>query len=202
MSQNYATPLGMTEVVYEIKKSRFIARLTKAADRNEAMEFLARAKQDYSDARHHCWAYLLGPHQQPKSLAMSDDGEPSGTAGKPILNVMQHKEVGDVVLVVIRYFGGIKLGAGGLVRAYSHAAQLAYEEVVTETKVHFIEFYLRCDFSDEQAMRHWLKLHEGRIQSTEYSESVMLLIALEEKFEQELSVFLGAYKNSNLKRID
>jgi len=202
MNHNYATPLGMTEVVYEIKKSRFIARLAKAADRHEAMAFLALAKQDYSDARHHCWAYLLGPFQQPKSLAMSDDGEPNGTAGKPILNVMQHKEVGDVVLVVIRYFGGIKLGAGGLVRAYSHAAQLAYNEAKTEINVHLTEYCLRCEFSDEQAIRHWLKRHEGRIKSTQYSENVVLLIALEAKFEEALTVFLGSYKNSKFKRVD
>jgi len=202
MNHNYATPLGMTEVVYEIKKSRFIARLARAADRDEAMAFLALAKHDYSDARHHCWAYLLGPYQQPKSLAMSDDGEPSGTAGKPILNVMQHKEVGDVVLIVIRYFGGIKLGAGGLVRAYSQAAQRVYEEVMTETNVHLIEYCVMCDFSDEQAIRHWLKLHEGRIKNTQYSENVILLIALEAKFEDGLKVFLGSYKNSKLKLAD
>jgi len=202
MSRNYATPVGMAEVLYEIKKSRFIARLAKAADRDAAMAFLALAKQDYPDARHHCWAYILGSHQQPTSLAMSDGGEPSGTAGKPILNVMQHKEVGDVVLVVIRYFGGIKLGAGGLVRAYSHSAQQVYEEVVTETNIHRVEYDLRCEFSDEQSMRHWLKLHEGVIQDTQYSERVTLLIALEEKFEGALREYIGSYKYSILKRVD
>jgi len=198
MAQSYAVPEGTTEVVYEIKKSRFIARLCKAEDREQAMAFLAKAKQDYPDARHHCWAYLIGPPKQPTLAAMSDDGEPSGTAGKPILNVMQHKDVGDAVLVVIRYFGGIKLGAGGLVRAYSQAAQQAYDEANTRLQVQLDEFKIECEFGDEQHIRHWLSQHAGQVIESAYTQKVCLTIALDEQALPTLKGYLGAFKSANI----
>mgnify|MGYP000671529561 CR=1 FL=1 len=198
MSQSYYTPDGSTEVVYEIKKSKFIARLCLATDRAHAMTVLAQTKQDYPDARHHCWAYLIGSPTSPKLVAMSDDGEPSGTAGKPILNVMQHKEVGDVMLVVTRYFGGIKLGAGGLVRAYSQAVQQAYDQAPTQLQIQLEEHSLNCDFSDEQSIRHWLNLHDGEVHNATYTQHVNLSIALNEKDLPELNKFIGAFKNAHL----
>lgn len=196
MSQSYYTPNGSTEVVYEIKKSKFIARLCLASNRAEAMSVLEHAKQDYPDARHHCWAYLIGSPNKPKLIARSDDGEPSGTAGKPILNVMQHKAVGDVMLVVTRYFGGIKLGAGGLVRAYSQAAQQVYDQAPTRLQVLLEGYRLICDFSDEQHIRHWLSRHEGAMLNATYTQHVTLNIALNEKYLPELRSFLGAFKNT------
>jgi uncharacterized YigZ family protein len=199
MAQSYAIPVGTTEVVYEIKKSRFIARLCLAEDRAQALSVLAQAKQDYPDARHHCWAYMVGPPEQPAMAAMSDDGEPSGTAGKPILNVVQHKDLGDVMLVVIRYFGGIKLGAGGLVRAYSQAAQQAYDQAVTEMKIQLDKYTLACDFSDEQAMRHWLNQRNGQILAVHYSQQVSLSIALDSQYYAELQAYLGAFSSASIK---
>jgi len=198
MSQSYYIPDGSTEVMYEIKKSKFIARLCLAVDRAQAMSVLEQAKQDYPDARHHCWAYLIGSPKSPTLIAMSDDGEPSGTAGKPILNVMQHKEVGDVMLVVTRYFGGVKLGAGGLVRAYSQAAQQAYDQTPTHLQEQLEEHYINCDFSDEQSIRHWLSLHDGEVHNATYTQHVTLNIALNEKDLPELSNFIGAFKNAHL----
>lgn len=198
MSQNYSIPSACTEIIYEIKKSKFIARLCFAADRNQAQEVLKQAKCDYPDARHHCWAYLIGPPENPHLIAMSDDGEPSGTAGKPILNVMQHKEVGDVMLVVSRYFGGIKLGAGGLVRAYSQAAQHAYEQAPTHTKIHLNGYQISCQFADEQSIRHWLEQHQGKVTDVHYSHQVNLQITLAQKHVQTLQTYLGNVKQSQL----
>jgi len=198
MSSSYFIPDGSTEVLYEVKKSKFITRLCYAKDRAQAMTVLAQAKQDYPDARHHCWAYLIGSPTAPKLIAMSDDGEPSGTAGKPILNVMQHKEIGDVMLVVIRYFGGIKLGAGGLVRAYSHATQHAYDQASTQLQIQLEKHGLYCIFSDEHTIRHWLSLHDGEILNATYTQHVTLNIALKEKDVTALRKFLGAFKNSQL----
>jgi len=112
MSYHIAT--SVFEAQYTVKKSRFIARVVPIGSREDALAAVAVAKRDYPDARHHCWAYLLGEPGDARSAGMSDDGEPAGTAGKPILNVLQHGKFGDVLVVVIRYFGGIKLGAGGL----------------------------------------------------------------------------------------
>ena len=196
----YLTPIASTETEYQIKKSRFIARLVLAHDRTEAMYALAQAKRDYPDARHHCWAYVFGPPESPKSVAMSDDGEPSGTAGKPILNVMQHKDIGDAMLVVIRYFGGIKLGAGGLVRAYSQAAQLIYEKAPTQIHLVLEHYQIGCDFADEQNLRHWLKQHEGQIVDLSYraegSQQVCLYISLAAEHFQALIHYLGGIKNA------
>jgi len=162
------------ETEYEVKKSRFIARLNKVESREQAMDVLTQARNDYPDARHHCWAYIIGNPHNPKLVAMSDDGEPSGTAGKPILNVMQHKPISDVMIVVIRYFGGIKLGAGGLVRAYSQAAQQAYDEAEFEEHIIKQSLTIRCPFQLEQNLRHWLSQHQGEVVTNEYGEQVQL----------------------------
>jgi uncharacterized YigZ family protein len=198
MSLAYAIPDGTTEVCYEIKKSRFIARLSFATDREQAMQALEQAKHDFPDARHHCWAYQIGSPSSPDLVAMSDDGEPSGTAGKPILNVIQHKEVGDIMLIVIRYFGGIKLGAGGLVRAYSHAAQMGFDVMKTKKYVELDEFSLVCDFQDEQTIRHWLTSYESDIRSVEYTEQVTMHIAMDGQYEEELVLFLASLKKAYL----
>lgn len=196
MTKNYQIPAAAIETEYEVKKSRFIARLSLASTREEAMLALEKARQDYPDARHHCWAYLLGAPSRPISAAMSDDGEPSGTAGKPILNVMQHKDVGDSVVIVIRYFGGIKLGAGGLVRAYSAAAQQAYDELTTETKVFLDELIVQCGFSEEQSIRHWLSMREGLIRESSYAEKVRLTIGLSEQHIEEFKTFIANLKEA------
>lgn len=176
--KKYLVPRMSIEQTYEVKKSRFIARIDYASNREQALSILDKSKIDYPDARHHCWAYLIGDPKAPKTIAASDDGEPSGTAGKPILNVLQHKNVGDLMLVVIRYFGGVKLGAGGLVRAYSSAAQLAMDHLSTKEYNEIIVLDVITNFSSEQLLRHWLNLHDGRVLSVAYSHQVNLTIEL------------------------
>lgn len=141
------------------------------------MTFLADIKYRYPDARHHCWAYMLGSPTQPTSAAMSDDGEPSGTAGKPILNVLQHKPIGDIMMVVTRYFGGVKLGAGGLVRAYSAAAQQTMETLPVKTRVPLETRQVCTDFAHEQFLRHWVSTVSGDVVACKYSHEVTLTLA-------------------------
>jgi len=181
------------EVEFEVKKSRFITRAYPAANREEAMAGLAQARKDYPDARHHCWAYLIGNPHSPTTLAMSDDGEPSGTAGKPILNVLQHKYVGDVMLVVIRYFGGIKLGAGGLVRAYSAAAQQVMEALPVKTLVPMHSQALTGDYAFEQPLRHWLGGHAGQIDSVNYETEVRFNVQLQLDSRADFEAFCAAH---------
>lgn len=173
-SESYQVPLAGEDVVYETKKSRFIARVAHITNKEDARAFVELAKQNYPDARHHCWAYQIGSPQSPSSAAMSDDGEPSGTAGKPILNVLQHKDIGDIMIVVTRYFGGIKLGAGGLVRAYSNAAQLAIEHLKTKKEIATIPISVQCDFAQEQTVRHWLSLILSQNLQADYQQQVVL----------------------------
>lgn len=177
-NHSYRIPLPTEEVVYEIKKSRFIARVGNISNKAAAKIFLDQSKLDYPDARHHCWAYQFGPPQSPISAAMSDDGEPSGTAGKPILNVLQHKDIGDIMIVIIRYFGGIKLGAGGLVRAYSSATQLAIDHLPTELRIAKTRVNIHCDFGQEQPIRHRLAQCDASDISAEYLEQVTLVADL------------------------
>ena len=191
--QKYFVPHAFIEHIYEVKKSRFIARIDYASNREQALRILEQAKVDYPDARHYCWAYLIGDPKAPKTIAASDDGEPSGTAGKPILNVLQHKNVGDLILVVIRYFGGIKLGAGGLVRAYSSAAQLAMDHLSIKEYNEMLILGVSTDFATEQLLRHWLTLHDGRVLLVNYSHHVNLTIELKCEDLAELKQYFSNY---------
>jgi len=150
----YPVPAKQVETLYEIKKSKFIACAGFANSRESAMALLDSVKQRYPDARHHCWAYVFGNPNSPSSAAMADDGEPSGTAGKPILNVLQHKDIGDIMIIVTRYFGGIKLGASGLVRAYSAAAQQAIDALEVRQEIKLEPLSVDIDFKHEQFVRH------------------------------------------------
>ncbi|MDH5545763.1 MAG: YigZ family protein [Gammaproteobacteria bacterium] len=180
MKPSYYTPKSFLETSIEVKKSRFIARAAKVRDKAEAKTFIDQARRDFPDARHHCWAYLLGNPHAACSAAMNDDGEPGGTAGKPILNVIQHKHIGDIMVVVIRYFGGIKLGAGGLVRAYSSAAEAVVSGLALEEHRARVELQLYADFQQEQFVRHLLSGVNGEVLATHYGEGVEIHISIEE----------------------
>ena len=185
----YRIPANPAETEIVVKKSRFIARAKKANERQEALAFVAQARQDFPDARHHCWAYVLGNPASAASAAMNDAGEPSGTAGRPILNVIQHKGIGDVIVVVVRYFGGIKLGAGGLVRAYSGAAESVMSVLPVTQAVPLERVKLVMNFSQEQLFRHWASGHEAIIQQVIYDEHVNMHIDLPKTLTAPLSDF-------------
>ena len=190
----FLTPCGIAQIEHEVKKSRFIARASGVSSREDAMVFLSDVKTDFSDARHHCWAYLLGDPKSAVSAAMNDAGEPSGTAGRPILNVLEHKAVGNVMVIVVRYFGGIKLGAGGLVRAYSASAQKVMEELPIKMMVTQKLYTLVFDFRDEQPVRYLLKSLKGELKSIQYSEHVTMIVAIPESSDVEFNDFVSAKK--------
>ena len=194
LKEPYSIPAGPVVNCFEIKKSKFIARVAHVSDRPMAMESLAQAKLDYPDARHHCWAYLIGPPTQPISAAFSDDGEPSGTAGKPILNVLNHRGIGDIQVVVIRYFGGIKLGAGGLVRAYSSATQQAIELLVTKVLVPKIALTICCEYAFEPELRRFIEALQGTIISTDYDMGLALHVAIPAAEQSALQAFVAGRK--------
>ncbi|MEA1989478.1 MAG: YigZ family protein [Pseudomonadota bacterium] len=175
---SYPIPSQQAVAEIEIKKSRFIAYARGIDSRAEGMAWLDDMKIQYPDARHHCWAYLIGNPSCATNAGMGDDGEPSGTAGKPILNVLNHKGIGDVMIIVVRYFGGIKLGAGGLTRAYGQAAQAVMEVLPTEQQIELDVLSVTCDFSLEQSVRHWLSLVDGSIESVDYAQKVTMLLSL------------------------
>ncbi len=126
MSDIFYTIEKEGEAQYKEKMSRFLAFARKVKDADAAKAIVKSFQNEYHDARHVCWAYMLGPER--KEWQLNDNGEPSGTAGKPILGQINSKELTDVLVVVVRYFGGIKLGTPGLIAAYREAARLALEE--------------------------------------------------------------------------
>lgn len=206
MIKDYPVPAGFLERETEVKKSRFIARVAPVGSRGEVKSWIDQAHSDHPDARHICWAYQIGRPGAAAEAAMNDDGEPSGTAGKPILSVIQHKDMGDVLVMVIRYFGGIKLGAGGLVRAYAGAAESVLAEVdrVIQKPLEFV--YVTMGFADEQPLRHWCEGHDGAIASVEYGARVTATVELAVEEHDELKAFcdsrgLGMFTKSEREEV-
>ena len=150
-----ASPGHGAEVEVEIKRSRFLTRIQRVTTEPEARAVIDARRAKYFDARHHCSAFLLGP--QARTARSSDDGEPSGTAGIPMLTALQHNGLTDVVAVVSRYFGGIKLGAGGLVRAYSEAVMQAIGAVGVRTVVRCTVMTVDVDFASAGAIENQLR---------------------------------------------
>lgn len=190
---SYQIPAQQFENEYVVKKSRFIARVVPVKSRQEAMAAVTDARADYPDARHHCWAYLLGKPADASSAGMNDDGEPAGTAGKPILNVLQYGHLGDTLVVVIRYFGGIKLGAGGLVRAYSTATVQALALAPAVIHQDYLLMTATGDFSAEQLLRHWLGEGLGSVSEVYYGEEVVLHLAVLPGHSNSLRSFCAAH---------
>lgn len=184
MSQSYPIPAQAVRVEQEIKRSRFITDIGHAVTKDEALSFIERIRQTQPEARHHCWAYIAGHPAASVERGCSDDGEPQGTAGKPMLNVLQHKGVGEIVVVVSRYFGGIKLGAGGLVRAYSGSVQNAFESLLLTRRIATVSATIRLPFALESQIRHLMDSFNIEIHQSCYQECVELEIDLEIGSEQ------------------
>ncbi|MAB52873.1 MULTISPECIES: YigZ family protein [unclassified Marinobacter] len=192
MSKDYPIPAGFLERETEIKKSRFIARVAPVSSRDEVKAWLEQARNDHPDARHICWAYQIGRPGAAAEAAMNDDGEPSGTAGKPILSVIQHKDLGDVLVMVIRYFGGIKLGAGGLVRAYAGATEAVLSGVERVIQQPMSRVTVTMTFADEQPLRHWCDQNGAEIDNVGYGAGVTADVSLVEERNQEFTAFCDA----------
>ncbi|WP_277850208.1 IMPACT family protein [Moellerella wisconsensis] len=170
-----AEPVSFTE---EIKKSRFITYLAHTEGTEAAKKFIESIKKQYPDARHHCWAFVAGRPDDSQQLGFSDDGEPTGTAGKPMIAQLLGSQIGEITCVCVRYFGGIKLGTGGLVKAYGNGAQQALKLLQTKTKIPQKIFHLNCDYSQISLVEQFVSQSEGQIINSEYGESVALQISL------------------------
>lgn len=156
-----------------IKRSRFITYIEHADNRHKAETVIRRLRERHPQSNHVCWAYIAGaPDTTVRS--MSDDGEPSGTAGRPILNVLIHSGFGEIVVAVVRYFGGIKLGTGGLVRAYSNAVSEALKNLSTKEKVALQEFTLTMPFAMESDIRYLFETLGATILSCDYLETILI----------------------------
>ncbi len=163
------------------KKSRFIAALAHVENEEEAEQFLAEQKKKHYSARHHCSAFIIG--NEPEILRSNDDGEPGGSAGRPMLSVLQGEELHDTIAVVTRYFGGTLLGVGGLIRAYSGAVKAALENATYRIVSEGIPVTVQADYNDDGKLKYMFRQQEILIMDTGYGADVStkIIISPEEK---------------------
>lgn len=165
---------GMGEIIE--KKSRFIAEVYPIESEEQAAQILEETRKKYWDARHHCWAYVLG--RNPAAERMSDDGEPAGTAGKPILEVIRGRKLTDVLVIVTRYFGGTLLGTGGLVRAYSAATKEGLANSTIITKYWGTKLLVNTDYNDIGKLQYLFGQREIPIMDAQYTEKVSFVVLI------------------------
>ena len=181
----YTTIKNEVSVEFEEKRSLFIGHAKPVKTEEEALEFIKQKKKEYADATHNVFGYIV---KDGICARYSDDGEPQGTAGMPVLDAIRKSGVNDACVVVTRYFGGILLGAGGLVRAYSHSARLALEEAGIITYEQYTEIGITCNYSDYQKLQPLLAKANAVIDSTEFLESVSIGIAVKDEAAADLLV--------------
>lgn len=175
LSDKYVTVKQEAHVEFEEKRSLFIGHAIHVEREEDAAAFIKNIKKQYADATHNVWAY----HLKGGIVARySDDGEPQGTAGMPVLEAIRKSGADDVCVVVTRYFGGILLGAGGLVRAYSHSAVLAINEAEIVVYEPYCEYFLSCGYSEYQKYSNILSNERVVIDSTEFGAEVEVRFAV------------------------
>lgn len=161
-----------------IERSRFIATIAHAPSAEEARAFINAVRAEFPDATHNCWAFVCGPPASTAVAGMSDDGEPHGTAGRPMLDVLLYSEVGEIAAVVTRYYGGVKLGKGGLVRAYGGAVQHALESMPRVEKVERTRITVTVEYPDIEPLRRLLDELGGDVEREEYAADVSYDVAM------------------------
>jgi uncharacterized YigZ family protein len=174
----YRIPAGIHRVEEEIKRSRFITTVGPAPTVEAARALIADVSAEFADASHNCWAYVVGPPGSTAQIGMSDDREPHGTAGRPMLNVLLHSGIGDIAAVVTRYFGGTLLGKGGLVKAYSGGVQLALESLPTVELIPKSIVSLVVDYSAVTPIKRLIAEASAEVVHEEYAADVSYRILL------------------------
>jgi len=170
---SYLVPAGFGEAEYIDKKSRFIARVWRVESESEALERIGEMRKKHADATHNVYAYVV---REGKIMRFSDDGEPGGTSGMPTLNVFRSQNIEDVCCVVTRYFGGILLGSGGLVRAYSKAASMALEAAGVAEMQSWKQMEVTCSYPLYERMKRLLDTLECVEESSDFGAEIILTV--------------------------
>lgn len=179
-ANRYAVPAATYRVEDEVRRSRFVTTVGRAATDADAQAFVRDVRGEFADATHNCWAYVAGPPGSTAHVGSSDDGEPHGTAGRPMLNALLHSGVGEIAAVVTRYYGGTNLGTGGLVRAYSGGVLHALEGMPRAERVDWIRLSVGIEYARFSALEHVLPAFEATIESREFGAGARLLVRLPE----------------------
>lgn len=175
MTEPYLIPDGFHRIETEVARSRFIASVRFTPTVDDAKAFLGQIRAEMPDASHHVYAFRVG-YGASVVEGMSDDGEPSGTAGPPVLAVLRGSKIGDIAIVVTRYFGGTKLGTGGLVRAYSEAAHVALNSLVTTLKIEKRLLGIEIPYSLYNQAKLLIEAHHGTIEEELFEADITLMI--------------------------
>ena len=168
----YLVPAGYGEDEFIEKRSRFIGHIFPVETEEEALEKIQQMKKKYYDASHNCWAYVI----RGGAMRFSDDGEPGGTAGNPMMQVLQREQLNNVVCIVTRYFGGVLLGAGGLVRAYTKGAKIAIDAAGRSMKRVWTVLYLPCPYTYYERVKLEIAAFDGIVRDTQFGAEVELEI--------------------------
>jgi len=179
----YLTISGCGEAEIEINKSRFIAYVGRVETEEAAVAFIAEVKKKHWNATHNCSAYVAGENDQWQKA--DDDGEPSGTAGKPILEIIKKNQLKDTVIVVTRYFGGIKLGAGGLIRAYGKSASAGLKAAGVTQRQNHTRIGVEIDYTFLGLLENQLRMQGYSIEAKEFTDKITLIV-LEKVGEEEI----------------
>jgi uncharacterized YigZ family protein len=174
----YPIPAQRFRAEIEVERSIFITTVQEVTSSQEAQEFVAELKAEFPDANHNCWAYLVGPPGSSDRIGLSDDGEPHGVAGKPMLTTLQHSGLGDTAVVVTRYFGGIKLGKGGMVKAYTAAVQTALKKLPRTQRIAWAHLAVCFDYSLLTPLQRRLADFEAEELESNYADKVSLKLRL------------------------
>jgi len=177
-SPRYPVPARTHRVAQEIQRSRFIATVEHAPTVEAATAFVRRVSEEFADATHNCWAYVVGPPGSTARVGMSDDGEPHGTAGRPMLTTLLHSGVGDVAAVVTRYYGGTKLGTGGLVRAYGGTLRSALDDLPLGEHVEYARLLVVLGYPSVAGVQQLLPAYEAELLAQEFLVDVALTVRL------------------------
>ena len=170
----YLVPTGYGEDEFIEKRSRFIGHIFPVETEEEALEKIQQLKKKYYDATHNCWAYVI----RGGAMRFSDDGEPGGTAGNPMMQVLQREGLNNVVCIVTRYFGGVLLGAGGLVRAYTKGAKIAIDAAGKSMKRIWTVLYLPCPYTYYERVKLEIAAFDGILRDTQFGAEVEMEILL------------------------
>ena len=193
----YFTPASAAEAEIKIKGSKFIARIVPVMSKGEAEEVYAALKKKYYDATHNCFAYRINE----QVFRYSDDGEPSGTAGKPIYQILEAACLNEVLCVVTRYFGGTKLGTGGLIRAYSEAAKQALDNTKIKTKIYTKLVKITFSYDLENLVRKTINEFGARIGYADYSDHIEMRVQVPLSKHELFGARLTELSNSTIKII-
>ncbi len=177
-AKRYPIPASCFRCEIEIERSRFITTIEPVCSGESAERFIARIRGEFPDANHNCWAYLVGPPGCSDRTGMSDDGEPHGCAGKPMLTALLHGGTGDIAVVVTRYFGGIKLGKGGMVKAYTRAVVNALQQMPRAERIEWRSLTITLDYPLLSCVERLFSLFEVEILDQLFTERVRIDVRL------------------------